>query len=334
VKVRHLLALTSGLPESWGAPGFSAHEDYTAAELVALVAGMPLAFRPGERWDYCNTNYVLLAMLIEKASGEGYGDFLARRIFRPAGMTSTRVNDTRAVIPGRAVGYERGFGRWTLRDFIAPKLSANDGGALLSTANDLARWDRILWGGALLKVASRDRLWESSTLNDGTPTGFGFGWNVGQVGGRKAVWKSGGNPGYECHMLRFVDDRLTVIALCNLFPASTARLARAIAALYLPGVAEPEESPIEDTDPETTRAIRKALADSLEGDSNPGLFDAEQRDKLRSFGPLKEFALLGRNRDGDDLVHRYRVTLGDTTLIFNFKKPPGEKTQVAGVEFP
>jgi CubicO group peptidase (beta-lactamase class C family) len=333
VRVRHLLTLTSGIPEYWGAPGFSQRKDYTHSELIALAAGRAPAFRPGERWDYSNTNYVLLGMLIEKAGGEPYGDFLARRIFRPLGMDSTRVNDPLAVIPRRAAGYERGFGRWALRDFVSPTLAANGDGALLSTAADLVKWDAAL-GGRLLKGSSWRQAWTPAALNDGGRAGYGFGWHVGEVRGHKAAWHSGGNPGYECHLARFPDDRLTVVILCNTFPASTERLARAVAGRYVPGLAEPEEAPAADADPATTRRLREALSAALDGAGKPALFDAEQRAKLRSFGPLRDFTLLSRKGAGETRVHRYRVTLGDTTLIFGLQIKPGGDVEVTGVEFP
>jgi D-alanyl-D-alanine carboxypeptidase len=310
--------MTSGLPEYWGSPGFSHRKDYTQAELIALAGGVgPPNFRPGERWEYSNTNYLLLGMLIDSRCGDSYGEFMGKRIFQPLGMASTPVNDTLAVVPRRSTGYERGFGLWTLRDFISPTLVATADGSLLSTASDLARWDRAWSDGSLLKESSRKLTFTPATLVDGKTAGYGFGWHLGTVGGHRAAWHSGGNPGYECHMVRFVDDRLTVIVLCNLFPASTQRLARVVADLYLPGIAETKELPINDEDPETTRTLRAALASSLDGTREPNLFDREQRAKLRSFGPVNGFELLGRKPREAHLTHRYRVTFGDTMMIFS-----------------
>ena len=74
-------------------------------EILGLVAKEPLEFTPGEKWNYSNSGFFLLGMLIEKVTGKTYGEFLDERIFRPLRMTHTRVNDLHAVIPNRAQGY-------------------------------------------------------------------------------------------------------------------------------------------------------------------------------------------------------------------------------------
>ena len=104
VTVRHLLNHTSGIKSYTSVKDFhkTSRKDYDRRELLALVTKVPLEFAPGEKWSYCNTGYFLLGMLIEKVSGKEYGEFLDERIFQPLGMTQTRVNDLRAIIPDRA----------------------------------------------------------------------------------------------------------------------------------------------------------------------------------------------------------------------------------------
>ncbi len=104
VTVGQLLSHTSGIKSYTSVRDFhkSARKDYSQREILDLVAKEPLEFAPGEKWSYSNTGYFLLGMLIEKVSGKPYGEFLSERIFKPLGMTQTRVNDLRDVIKGRA----------------------------------------------------------------------------------------------------------------------------------------------------------------------------------------------------------------------------------------
>ena len=104
VTVRHLLNHTSGIKSYTSVRDFfkTARKDYAQREILDLVAKEPLEFAPGEKWNYSNTGYFLLGMLIEKVTGKPYGEVLDERIFKPLGMTHTRVNDLHAVIPNRA----------------------------------------------------------------------------------------------------------------------------------------------------------------------------------------------------------------------------------------
>ena len=104
VTVRQLLNHTSGIKSYTSVRDFfkTARKDYTQREILDLVTKEPLEFTPGEKWNYSNTGYFLLGMLIEKVTGKTYGEFMAERIFKPLGMTQTRVNDLHAIIPNRA----------------------------------------------------------------------------------------------------------------------------------------------------------------------------------------------------------------------------------------
>src|SRR5204863_8040475 len=94
VTIRHLLNHTSGIKPSTSLPNFFAtiRKDYKPDELIGLVRDLPLEFEPGEKWNYNNTGYYLLGLIIEKVSGKSYGEFLSTRVFKPLGMTTARVN--------------------------------------------------------------------------------------------------------------------------------------------------------------------------------------------------------------------------------------------------
>src|SRR4030095_15402663 len=107
VTVRHLLTHTSGIKDFADLADTEAEraKDYTKAQIISLVSGAPLEFRPGEKWNYSNTGYFLLGMVMERVSGKAYGVFLQDRVFRPLGMSAPRLNDLNESVPNRAAGY-------------------------------------------------------------------------------------------------------------------------------------------------------------------------------------------------------------------------------------
>ena len=238
VTVRHLLDHTSGIKSFTGIPDVMARLTFLPAsrdEVVALVADAPLEFAPGEQYAYNNTGYYLLGHIIERASGQPYGDFLGDRIFAPLKMEATRVNDLKDILPDRACGYEWAEDRWRNADHISMTWPFS-AGALVSTTLDLARWDAALGSETLLPKAAWEMMWAPTTLTDGTKTGYGFGWAVGDYEGHPSVGHSGGIPGFMTHAERFPADDLAVIVLANVAPADPALIARGVAGHYVPGL--------------------------------------------------------------------------------------------------
>jgi len=103
ITVRHLLTHTSGLTDYPG--DFDFRRDYTEAELLKRAQAITPGFKPGEKWQYSNLGYVTLGILIHKVTGQFYGDFLQERIFKPLGMTTTRIISEADIVLNRAAGY-------------------------------------------------------------------------------------------------------------------------------------------------------------------------------------------------------------------------------------
>ncbi|MFD9107728.1 serine hydrolase domain-containing protein [Streptomyces bottropensis] len=194
ITVEQLLTHTSGLVEGLG-------DDYAPVSREELVRGA-LASRlrsaPGTRFHYSNTGYSLLAAIVEKASSEGYEEFLARHLFAPAGMKRTGYVLPRW--PRRLVAVEyddrgRSRGRPFDHPWAAdgPHWNLRGNGGMLSTAEDVFRWHRALLGEEILPARARDKLFEPRVREPGSTSSYGYGWSVRDTPDGPFAWHDGGN---------------------------------------------------------------------------------------------------------------------------------------------
>lgn len=240
VTIRHLLTHTSGLAD-WNELNRSIErDDHTEDQLLAKLFTRRLDFVPGERFDYSNTGYALLGVVVSKASGQFYGDLLRERVFAPLGM-STRIISEADIIPHRAAGYRFVDGQLKNQEWVSPSGNSTADGSLYLTVDDLIRWDAALSTDHPLPKAARELMWTSATTRDGKPTGYGFGWVIDAFDGHRRVGHTGEWQGFSTVIDRYIDDKLTVIVLMNaessddptIPGANPARMANRIAAHYL-----------------------------------------------------------------------------------------------------
>jgi CubicO group peptidase (beta-lactamase class C family) len=215
VTVRSLLTHTSGIAD-YGGEEDTMGKDYTEDELVQAFAKMPRDFPAGEKWSYSNTGYVLLGVIIHRVTGEFYGDFLQERIFKPLGMTSTRIISEADIVRQRSSGYRLVKGEWKNQEWVAPTLNTTADGALYTNVLDLAKWDQALYTTKLIKRSSLDAMWTPVKLTSGKTYPYGFGWDLASKQGHRAVSHDGAWQGFTMSMSRYLDDRLTVIVMTNL----------------------------------------------------------------------------------------------------------------------
>jgi CubicO group peptidase (beta-lactamase class C family) len=238
ITVRNLLTHTSGL-QSEGIPTTekTVFADYTKEEMVKSATALPVLSPPGAKYSYGNLDYDLLAITIEKISGKTYADFLQERIFRPLGMTSTRTNDRSAIVSNRAQAFLWTNGRLQLCEPQVSPTRYTGSGSILSTVADLAKWDAALYTDKILTAASRKIMWTPTKLADGAVTDYGFGWVISSVKKHADIHHNGAMNGFVGNISRFVDDRLTVIALVNQSGLSnTERIATGVARIYIPTI--------------------------------------------------------------------------------------------------
>jgi CubicO group peptidase (beta-lactamase class C family) len=227
VTLRHLLTHTSGILRE--GPAFDPLRVQPDSVVIRSAFAAPLEFPTGSKYQYCNVCYFTLAEVVARVSRKPWEDFLAERVFRPLGMTSTRATTTTALVPHRARGYSwRAGGHVNAPEFLALRPS----GAFLSTIEDLARWDAALYHDRVLTRASREAMTRPTPLAGGGASGYGFGWFLDSVDGRWRVRHGGTMPGFRAQMTRFPDDSLTVIVLTNADGAQPDVMAREVARMY------------------------------------------------------------------------------------------------------
>jgi CubicO group peptidase (beta-lactamase class C family) len=214
VTVEHLLTHTSGIQSYTDIPGYMASKvqaDLTVQQLIDAFKNEPMQFDPGTRYRYNNSGYVLLGAIIEKASGQTYAAYIADHIFKPLGMTHSHYGTDEPKIAKLAGGYSEG-------DKPARPLSMTQpyaAGSLLSTVDDLAVWDGALYTEKLVKRASLEKMWTPYKLSDGTTNGYGYGWQMATLRGRRTMEHGGGIFGFVTYVIRMPDDRGYVAVLCN-----------------------------------------------------------------------------------------------------------------------
>lgn len=212
ITVHHLLTHTSGIPDLTRFPDFE-RTKATPSPLPATIArfrDQPLDFPPGSRWDYSNSNYILLGYLVEQLSGQDYAAFLHDNIFAPLGMQDSGYEDANS---GLAIGYvDSGDRPADVIDLSIPHAA----GALYSTTEDLLRWDQALYTDQLAPAAEIARLFTPYAPIPGeNGSAYGYGWMIGEELGHPVASHSGGIEGFSANIRRYPDDRVTIIVLSN-----------------------------------------------------------------------------------------------------------------------
>jgi len=233
VTVRQLLSHTGGFtdyPEK-----FDFRRDRTENEILKAIQAVPLAYPPGTKWAYSNLGYATLGILIHRASGKFYGDFLQERVFGPLGMTTTRIISEEDIIPNRAAGYRLVKGQLKNQEWVSPTLNTTADGSLYFSILDLEKWDAALTQGKLLKKSSFDQMWTIAKLKDGKPNSgnYGFGWFLENIHGHPIIEHEGAWQGFNTSINRYVKDKLTVVILTNLAACDPGDIAHHVAGLYV-----------------------------------------------------------------------------------------------------
>lgn len=216
ITVEHLLTHTSGIQSYTGKRGYmeTMAKDLTVGQMIDGFKNDPMLFAPGERFDYNNSGYFLLGAIIEKVSGQPYAKFVEQRIFVPLGMNQTAYEGFERSKAARAAGHSKGessFGPARPLSMTQPYAA----GSLVSSVDDLARWEKAIAGGELLKAASWKKAFTPYALTGGKSTGYGYGWEIGRLNGAAKIAHGGGINGFSTYALRVPEKKVFVAVLSN-----------------------------------------------------------------------------------------------------------------------
>jgi D-alanyl-D-alanine carboxypeptidase len=256
VTVDQLLRHTSGLPNytdvDFGLRWMSqAREDVKHEQLFALVAERPLDFAPGSDWSYSNTGYVLLGALLDEVGRHPPRRYLRRKIADPLELASLQYDNHRNLTPGRASGYTW-MGQGHLNCEFLSMTQPDAAGAMVAVARDLLRWQRALFGGAVLGPATLESMVTATELPDGRSTGYGAGLAIGRLNGLLRWSHGGGIHGFSSALAYYPEVELGVCVLTNLEGAPAVVVERSVTRNLL-GLGPPL-----DLDLPTEAALRQA----------------------------------------------------------------------------
>ncbi len=236
ITVRHLLHHTSGLKDYFEI--FEAHNiDYlnqiSTEEVYNLIrAESKLIFAPGEKYQYSNSGYLLLGMLVQRVSGQRLAEFAEEHIFKPLGMWDSRFLDNASIlIPNRAFGY-----RINLEDEVENMFMRFDlvgSGGLYTTVEDLHRWDQNFYHRTVGTEDFFATLLKPGQLNNGRGTGYACALRIGSFQGYSVIGHSGSLGGYRAHYMLFPSLKLGMIILGNRADLKPGELTNEIAKIIL-----------------------------------------------------------------------------------------------------
>ena len=218
VTVRQLLNHTSGIQSYTGIPGWmveaNTNRPHSTAEMIGTFSSLPLVSPPGARWQYNNSGYVLLAAIIERVTGMPWYEAVERRITRPLDLATIRYGVGEENVPLMAHGYTSRAGAVQPAQLIHMSVPSG-AGALLGSAEDLARWAQALHHGRVVSAASYQKMIAPTLLSDGTSNPYGFGLANTQIRGRRAITHNGGIFGFSTDSIYLPDQDLFVAVLAN-----------------------------------------------------------------------------------------------------------------------
>ena len=331
VTLRNLLTHTSGIIGYTELPEFAdlLRNPATPARVVALVAGKPLVFAPGTSWQYSNTNFILLGLVVEKVSGEPYERFIEANFLRPLGLRSATFWDRESIVTDNAQGYTS----YALGPIYHADFWDNDwawaAGGLAMNAIDLARWDVALDSGAVVSPGSFAEMTTPQKLASGTPTSYGFGLAIGTFAGHRVVAHSGAISGFITDSWTVPADGLAIVLLGNGDNFSPVPVIHDIAATLYGIPVPPRPVSVVAQAPADAQRAKELMMRALGGDLDDALVDTTMQQALTA-KVRQDLTTLGKRLGSPlaaDLVfvddrppvttYRYRVRFADETLEYD-----------------
>ena len=253
VTVRQLLAHQGGISHyrDYAKEG-RIREPKSTREAIAIFEDFDLVAEPGTAYRYTSYGYNLLGAVIEGASGKPYAEYMAENVWKPLGMTSTRMDDPRALIPHRVTGYVLEQGKLRRSEYVDIS-SRFGGGGTRSTVEDMLRFIEGLADGKVLQAETRELAWTAMPTRDGRYTSYGLGFGIAQPGGRFAVAHSGSQQETRTDLFLFPRERFAVALASNFENANLDVFGDKLIELFL---GQPRAVAMRGSDDATTTVLR------------------------------------------------------------------------------
>jgi D-alanyl-D-alanine carboxypeptidase len=328
--LHQLLGHISGLPDLEESFGYDVYrETPTDAQFQQRLLKLPIQQKPGKKWSYSNTNYWLLARVIEQITGQAYSQFMHERVFAPLDMKETRTALPRTVLMGRAAGYRLVNGQLENREAIQPN-TGRGLGDIVTTVADMALWEREQRTPRLVKPESARLAHQAVKLDDGSTTDYGYGWFTNPEYGQAALSHSGQTAGFIADYVRFPERDLAIIVFANRYGAPAR--ASSIARLVEPGIGGPPLLAAVAADPARLEIIRELATRAAQaraawrqdwfgpdywGRIEPALSQIESNYRRR--GSVQSVTAVGPDGVQDPARPAYRVVFDKITRVMIFE---------------
>jgi CubicO group peptidase (beta-lactamase class C family) len=265
VTIRHLVHHTSGLRDQWNLlalAGWRLDDVITKNQVLRLISHQDeLNFKPGDEFSYCNTGYTLMGEIVSRVTGKSFADWCGENIFKPLGMEHTLFyDDHEKIVKDRAYSYND-----SPQGLKKSVLSYANAGAtsLFTTAEDLTKWSDNFYRMKVGNKAVMKQMEERGILNKGDTISYAFGQDISKYKGIKTVGHSGGDAGYRTFLLRFPEQRYSIVVLSNLGSFNPASLAYKIADIYLEKYLSDEPKPSEEKSTASSSAGAVTVKESV-----------------------------------------------------------------------
>ena len=238
ITTRQLLGHLGGIrhynPDGKGdVPEDSARHFAGMEESLQIFAADPLVAEPGTKFNYSTYGYTLVGCVLEGAASEKYVDYVRKNIFHPAGMDQTRDDDFFTIIPHRTRWYHKDQAGIVRNAGVLDSSYKIPGGGLVSSADDMARFEAAILADKLLKRSTRDLMWTILQPADGKPSHYALGWFVADKFGLRTAGHTGGQQGTDTAFILVPDRRVGVVVLANMDNVNSNALAEEILKIAL-----------------------------------------------------------------------------------------------------
>ncbi len=231
ITIKNLMSHTSGLQRE--GPAYDNFRIQPDINIIKSAYSLPLVFKTGEKYQYCNLAYFMLAEIIRQVSGMPWQNYIHDQLFVPAGMKNSYLTDFYSIIPNRADGYMHKHD--TLINATS-MFGIRPSGGFLSTSSDMIKWERVIREkNVILKKENWEQLWQpfiKTSDKADSKEYYGFGWIIDEYKGHKVILHTGSNIGFRSVFVRFVNDGFSMIILTNTDEANPRAIANALADYY------------------------------------------------------------------------------------------------------